>query len=150
MPKRIFNIDERDLDVFRRVCTIMYIITIYALIGVLTYRQFALGQPAEHWNDIALIVSFNILIALGALLYIGGVINPLKWGLGKLIVGYFSFLVLGTSFTLFKYGALLGQDLSLAQAWDHFLTVFKVSAIIAIALAAVAILGHRRVEKQLE
>ena len=51
MKDRAFKLDERDLSNFRKVCTILYIITIYALMGVLVYRQFVLRQPHQEWDD---------------------------------------------------------------------------------------------------
>jgi len=33
------------------------------------YRQFALRQPNEEWNDIAIIITFNVIVWLGAVLY---------------------------------------------------------------------------------
>ena len=142
--------DERDLDIFRKVCTTMYIITIYALIGVQLYRQFVLHQSSEEWNDIAIIMTFNIIVCLGSFLYIGGGINPKKIRLRYIVAGYVGFVLLGFAFTIFKYTILLGQELSLTQVVDYFFTVLEISGILAIAWGLLAYLGSRRIEKQIE
>jgi hypothetical protein len=145
-----FKVDERDLNNLHKVCTILYIITIYSLMGVISYRQFVLHQPHEEWDDIAIIMTVNVIVFIGSLLYIGGSINPKKIKLRKLIAGYIGFVLFGLVFTIFKYTVLLGQELSLVQVWDYFLTILKITGILAIVLGILAYLGSRRIEKQIE
>ena len=76
MNKRSFNFDERESNIFRSICTIMYILTIFSLIIIQLYRQFVLHQPQEAWNDIAMILTVNILVMLGLTLYLTGGVNP--------------------------------------------------------------------------
>ena len=45
MNKRFFNFDEREFNTFRSLCTVMYLLTIFALIVIQLYRQFVLHQP---------------------------------------------------------------------------------------------------------
>jgi len=87
----------------------MYLLTIFSLIVIQLYRQFVLHQPQEAWNDIAMLLTVNILVLLGLTLYLTGVINPRKIKLRYLIAGYALFVLVGFLFTIFKYAVLLGQ-----------------------------------------
>ena len=150
MSKKPFRIDERDLDIFRKVCTTLYIITIYALVGIQLYRQFVLHQPRKDWNDIAIILTLNIIVCLGALLYVKGGISLKKTKLVYVIAGYAGFVLLGLAFTIFKYTVLLDQELSLMQVWDYLFTVVKISGLLVLGWGLLAYLGNRRIEKQIE
>jgi hypothetical protein len=149
MNKRPFNLDERENNIFRSVCTIMYLITIFSLMVIQLYRQFVLDQPQEAWNDIAMLLTVNIFALLGLTLYLTGVINPRKIKLGYILVGYALFVLVGFIFTTFKYTVLLGQEINLAQVWSNLSTVVIISGIIVLALGLLAYLGNRRIDKQI-
>jgi hypothetical protein len=150
MGQRPFNLDERDRDIFRKVCTTMYIITIYALMGVLLYQQFVLHQPTEEWSDIANITVFNVIVCIGSLLYLGGNVDPRKIKPAYILAGYAGFVLIGLAFTIFKYTILLGQELGLVQVVDYFFTVLKVSGVLVIGWGILAYFGSKRIEKQIE
>jgi len=150
MNKRPFNLDERERNVYRNFITILYFITLVALIGMQLYRQFALGQPNEQWNDIALLITFNALFLLGGGLYLSGTVNPKKIKTRYVVIGYTTFVLLGLLFTIFKYSVLLGQKVGLDQIWEYILIIIPITAILAIGWGLLAYLGHRRIEKQLE
>jgi hypothetical protein len=149
MDKRIFNLDEREFNVFRSLCTLMYLITIISLIIIQLYRQFVLHQPQEAWNDIAILLTGNILILLGLTLYLIGGINPRKIKLRYLLTGYALFVLIGFLFTIFKYAVLLGQDINLLEVWDSLSTVVIISGILMVALGLLAYLGNLRIDKQI-
>ncbi len=142
--------DERVMNLFRNICTALYIITLFSLIGIRSYRQYVLHQPLEEWNDIAIIITFNALVLLGSVLYLSGVIDPKRIKLGYILVGYVGFVLIGFLFTIFKYNVLLGQDLHLAEILDSLLTVTIISGILVLAWGFLAYLGSRRIEKQIE
>jgi len=150
MNKRPFNLDERERNVYRNFITILYFITLVALIGMQLYRQFALGQPNEQWNDIALLITFNALFLLGGGLYLSGTVNPKKIKTRYVVIGYMTFVLLGLLFTIFKYSVLLGQKVGLDQICEYILIIIPITAILAIGWGLLAYLGHRRIEKQLE
>ena len=150
MTKHSFTLDERGKHILRQTSTILYIITIYSLIGFQLYRQFVLNQPSEEWNDIALIISFNVIVWIGSLLYLSGVVNPKAVKLRYIIIGFTGFVLLGFAFTIFKYSVLLDQTLSMRQIHDYFLTVLKISAILVVLWGLLALLGNRRIEKHLK
>jgi hypothetical protein len=147
--KRPFNFDERETNIFRSVCTLMYLLTIFSLIIIQLYRQFVLNQPQEAWNDIAMLLTVNILVLIGLTLYLTGVINPGRIKLRNLLVGYTLFVLVGLLFTIFKYAVLLGQDIYLAQVWSYFSTVVFISGILGLALGLIAYLGNSRIDKQI-
>jgi hypothetical protein len=150
MSKGRMRFDEREMAVFRRVCTVLYFITLYTLIGIQLYRQFVLGQPQEEWNDIAVLISFNVIVLLGSGLYLIGAINPRKIKLPYIIAGYLGFVLLGLAFTIFKYTVLLDQILTLVQIREYFLIVLKISGLLVLLWGILAYLGSRRLEKQIE
>jgi hypothetical protein len=149
MAKRPFNFDEREVNTFQKICTAMYLLTIFALMVIQFYRQFVLGQPQEAWNDIALLLTANILVLLGAVLYLTGAVNPQKIKLRYLLAGYALFVLVGLLFTIFKYRILLGQPVGLPQIWDYLSTVVIISGLIVLVLVAFAYLGNRHIEEQI-
>jgi len=149
MNKRLFTFDERESNVFRSLCTVMYLITIFALMAIQLYRQFVLHQPQEAWNDIAMLLTVNILVLLGLTLYLIGAVDLRKIKLRYILTGYALFVLIGFLFTMFKYAVLLGQQINLAQAWDNLSTVVIISGILGLILALLAYLGNRRLDKQI-
>lgn len=150
MKKRPFRLDEREQNVFRKLITVLYFITLYVLIGMQLYRQFVLSQPSEQWNDIALLITFNVLFLLGGGLYLSGTVNLKKIKARYLVVGYAAFVLVGLLFTIFKYAVLLGQDVGLDQVLDYFLIIIPITAVLVIGWGLLGYLGYRRVEKQIE
>jgi glucan phosphoethanolaminetransferase (alkaline phosphatase superfamily) len=149
MNKKPFNLDERETNTFRSVCTLLYLLTIFSLMIIQLYRQFVLNQPQEAWNDIAMLLTVNILALLGLTLYLTGVINPRRIKLRDILIGYALFVLAGFLITIFKYAVLLGQEINLAQVWSYLSTVVIISGIIVLALALLACLGNRRIDKQI-
>jgi len=150
MNKRPFNLDERERNVYSNFITVLYFITLVALIGMQLYRQFALDQPNEQWNDIALLITFNVLFLLGGVLYLSGTVNPKNINTRYIVIGYAAFVLLGLLFTIFKYSILLEQKVGLDQIWEYILIIIPITAALAIGWGLLAYLGHRRIEKQLE
>jgi hypothetical protein len=150
MRKRPFNLDERERNVYRDLITVLYFITLAVLIGMQLYRQFVLGQPTSQWNDIALLITFNVLFLFGGGLYLSGTVNPMNIKAGYIVIGYAVFVLAGLLFTIFKYAVLLEQEVGLEQVWDYFLIILPITAVLMIGWGILGYLGHRRVEKQLE
>ena len=150
MTKKPFNLDERDLNIFRKICTTLYLITIYTLIGIISYRQFVLHQPNEEWNDIAMLLTINILATLGAYFYITGVIDIKKFKLSHVLIGFAGFVAIGLTFTIIKYAVILGQSVSWGDVWSYLWIVVKISGLLMLGLLLLAYLGSRRIEKKIE
>ena len=149
MSKQSFKLDERGNRIVRQISTILYILTIFSLIGFQLYRQFVLDQPSEEWNDIALLITFNVIVWLGSLLYLSGVVNPKVIRMRDLIIGFTVFVIIGLAFTIFKYAVLLGQTLSKSQIVDIFVTVIAISAVLTAFLGLLAYLGSKRMENRI-
>lgn len=143
-------LDERDRNIFHKICTTLYLITIVTLIGIVSYRQFVLRQPNEEWNDIAMLLTINIFATLGAYLFATGVVDIKKFKLSQILIGFAVFVVIGLAFTVIKYAVILGQDLSWGDVWGMLWIVIKISGLIALGMALLAYLGSRRIERQLE
>jgi hypothetical protein len=150
VSKKPFNFDEREMNIFRKICTTLYFLTLYSLMGIQLYRQFVLHQPHQEWDDIAILITFNVVVLLGSVLYLSGGIEPKRIKLRYIIAGYVGFVLLGFAFTIFKYTILLRQELSLAQVLEYLFTVIKISGLLVLAWGLLAYLGNRRVEKQIE
>jgi heme/copper-type cytochrome/quinol oxidase subunit 3 len=150
MRKRPFILDERERIVFRDLITVLYFITLAVLIAMQLYRQFVLNQPSGQWNDMALLITFNILFLLGGGLYLSGTVNLKKIKVRYIVIGYAAFVLLGLLFTIFKYAVFLKQDVRLEQVWDYFLIILPITAVLVIAWGLLGYLGYRRMEKRIE
>ena len=150
MNRKALNLDERTIKIILKICAILYAITIYSLIGVMSYRQFVLHQAVKEFEDMAIIVTFNVLAMIGSALYFVGGFAIKKARLRWIIAGYVGFVLFGFAFTIFRYTVLLDQELSLNQVVGYFLTVAKITGILVIVGCLLAYLGNRRTEKQIE
>ena len=150
MKNKFSLTDERELNTFRKVCTTMYLITLFALMGIVSYRQFVLEQPHQQWNDIAMLMTINVIVVLGSFLYLTGSINPVKIKIRYLIAGYVSFVLLGFAFTIFKYAILEGLNVDLAFAFDNLITILVISGLLVLAWGLLAFFGNRRLENKIK
>jgi len=148
MRKTPFNLDERNIMVILRVSGVMYYLTLMALIATLLYRQFVLDQPLEAYQDIANILTVNVFVFLGLILYLGGISVP-RMTIRSVVVLYLGFVMLGFAFTIFKYTVLLGEPLSLDMFLGNLLIVSAICGILVLIWALLAYLGGRRIEKQI-
>ena len=149
MYKSPLKIDERNVNIILRICTVMYFLTIILLNGTQLYRQFILHQATHEWQDIANILVFNIIVLFGSVLYLGG-ITPQKVKLQHILVLYACFVLVGVTFTIFKYAVLLGQKISLLEITNYLLIVSVICGIFVIVWSFLGFLGNRRIEKRLE
>ena len=149
MSKRYFNLDERERRLVQQISTVLYILTLYTLVGFQLYRQFVLHQPMEAWNDIAILITVNVIVWIGAVLYLSGTVNPKVVSLRHLLLGFVAFVIFGLAFTLFKYTVLLGQTMGIRQIWDALITVLKVSALLTAFWGFLAFIGNKLVEKRI-
>ncbi|MFH1850713.1 MAG: hypothetical protein ABIA75_00050 [Candidatus Neomarinimicrobiota bacterium] len=143
MIKPPFPIDERTRIIIMRVCTIMYVLTITALLVDLLLRQMVLHQSSDQFNDIAMIFTFNVIILIGAVLFSGGV--PFLKIRPKIV--FFLFIVLivtGTIFTVFKY-----RLTDPVLIFNKFGIITAISGIFFLIWVLAAYFGKRRIDKNL-
>ncbi len=150
MKKKFSITDERELNTFRVVCTTMYLITLFALMGIVTYRQFVLEQPHQQWDDIAMLMTINVIVVLGSFLYLAGSVNPVKIKIRYLIAGYVGFVLFGFAFTIFKYAFLEGLHVDLAFAFDSLKIILAISGLLVLAWGSLAYFGNRRLENKIK
>jgi hypothetical protein len=144
MKGRLFEIDERSQSIIRRIGAGLYFLTIAALWVDIFYRHFILKQPISQFQDIAAIMTANVLLFVAAVLYYGGVTIRRVRPLVVLLV-YAVFVAAGTAFTAVRQGitspgALFGQ----------FIIVAAICAILVILYLIAIYLGSRKVEKELD
>ena len=149
MSKQFWKFDERGNRIFRQISSVLYIVTLYALIGIQLYRQFVLNQPSEEWNDIAILIAINAIVWVGSLLYLSGVFNPKVVRIRYLMIGFTGFVIIGLVFTIIKYSVLLDQTLSMSLIVDSFFMVLKISALLIGLWGLLAYLGNKRMEKRI-
>ena len=141
--------DERNKLIAYRVMSIMYLLTIVALQGVVLYRQFGMGQELNQFEDVAIIMTFNSLFLVSALLYFGAIpIRKLK--VKTILLGYLAFVVLGIAFTYVKYNVAQSPGLPAGELIDKFGIVAAITGIITAFFVLFSILGKRREEKELQ
>lgn len=149
MSKSPINLDERNINILLRICTVMYFITLVSLIAIQLYRQFVLHQATHEWQDIANILTFNVLILLGSALYLGG-ITPEKVKIRTILLLYVGFVVVGVIFTIFKYTILLKQQVNLVDIGNYILIVSVICGVLITLWSLLAYLGKKRIDKKLD
>ena len=149
MSTHFFTMDERAGDISRRVCTVMYGITILLLIAVIFYREFVLNQKLEELRDIANILTFNVILTPCAIEFLGGFsvrkVKPLA-----VIVIYVGFILIGLAFTIFKDTILLDQQLSTNNIMNSLLIVSTICAAIVAVYVFFAYFGMKRIDRKID
>ena len=141
--------DERNKLIAYKVIAIMYFLTILGILGIVFYRQFALGQSISDFEDIGIILTVNSLFLISALLYFGAIpVQKLK--IKSILLLYAAIVVLGSIFTYAKYNIFQSPGLSFDQLLDKLLIIFAVSGLILLFFVIFSILGKRKLDKELE
>ena len=141
-------IDERNKQIAYKVIAVMYFITILGLQGILLYRQFALGQSIEMFEDIAIVVTVNSLFLVTALLYFGAI--PLQRIRPKMVLLFYLLIVIaGTLFTYLKYNVFGTAALTARDMFDKLIIIFSISGLIVLFWLLFWYLGKRKLEKEL-
>lgn len=141
--------DERNKQVAYKVISIMYFLTILAMQGIVIYRQFALGQEIDDFEDIAIIMTINSLFLISALLYFGALpIRRLK--VKHIVLIYLFLLVLGSLFTYVKYNVFQSPGLTFVQLFEKLIIIAAILGILMGFWIILSFLGNRRLEKELE
>ena len=147
--KPFLNMDERNKMIAYKVISIMYFLTIIALVGIVFYRQFALGQDIGDFEDVAIIMTINSLFLISALLYFGAIpIRKLK--VKSILSIYALFIVLGSLFTYAKYNIFQSPGLSIEQLFDKLIIIFIITGLLMGFFIMFSFLGKRRIDKELE
>ena len=141
--------DERNRQIAYKVISIMYFLTIFAMQGIVIYRQFALGQDLGDFEDIAIIMTVNSLFLISALLYFGAIpIRKLK--AKSIIFIYLAFVILGSLFTYFKYNVFQGAGLTHEQLFNKLIIIFTIIGLLMGFWILLSYMGKRRIDKELQ
>ncbi len=147
--KPFLNMDERNKQVANKVISIMYFLTIIAMVGIIFYRQFVLGQAIREFEDIAVILTVNSLFLLSALLYFGAIpIRQLK--LKSIVLIYFLMIILGSLFTYTKYNIFQSPGLTYEQLFEKLIIIMLIISLIFLFYIIISILGNRKLDKEIE
>ena len=147
--KPFLNMDERNRQVALRIIAIMYFLTIVSMQFIVIYRQFALGQEIQDFEDIAIITTVNSLFLISALHYFGAIpIRKLK--VKSILLISALFVVLGSAFTFVKYNLVRSPGLTFRELFDKLIIVFAIIGIIMVFFVLFSFLGKRKMEKELE
>lgn len=144
MSNKGFALDERNRSVIGKIATILYFFTIYFLVGDMLYRQFVLHQSPQQFEDIAVLVTINVLSFIALVFFFGGV-SVGKVSFSKLIVGYILFVIVGLGFTVFKYRRQPFDFLV-----DKAVIVVTISAALFALVTLVAYIGKQKIERSIE
>ncbi|MGW8315960.1 MAG: hypothetical protein ACWGNV_10195 [Bacteroidales bacterium] len=143
------KIDERTKGLALRVIAVMYFLTILSMQGIVLYRQLALGQEIERFEDIAVIMVVNTLFLITGFLYYG-VIPIRKLRLRSVLLIYLAIVILGSIFTYVKYNVVMDQGLSIQQIFDKVIIVIAVTGLMLLFFILFYFLGKRKMDKALE
>jgi hypothetical protein len=147
--KPFLNMDERNMHIALRVIAIMYFLTIIAILGIVLYRQFVLGQDISQFEDMAIIMTINSIFLLSALLYFGALpVRRLK--IRNILLYYLVFVVLGSLFTYGKYNIFQSPGLSFAQLFDKLKIIAAIVGLLMGFWILLSYMGKRRIDKELE
>ncbi len=95
--------DERQVNLFRVVCTRLYLVTLLALWIDMMYRKLILDQLSSEHEDIAIILTANALILVGTFVWnMGFAIKGIN--IRKVIGVYIIMLTLGSGLIFIQYG----------------------------------------------
>lgn len=147
--KPFLNMDERNKQIAYKVISIMYFLTIIAIVGIVMYRQFTLGQELGDFEDIAIIMTINSLFLISALLYFGA-IQVRRLEIKSILLIYVVFVVLGSLFTYAKYNIFQSPGLSFEQLFDKLIIIITIIGLIMVFWILLSILGKKRLDKELE
>ena len=143
------KLDERNKQIAGKIMAVMYLLTILAMQGIILYRQLVLGQDWSDFRDLAILMTFNSLFLVSALLYYGAVqVRTLK--LKSILLIYFILILLGSLFTYARYNLFREEGISWEQLWEKLWIIYIVTGIILGFFILFSVLGNRRMKKEIE
>jgi hypothetical protein len=134
------QMDERSAAIFRKVCTFLYLATVGVLWGDVLYRRIRLGQSVADFLDIAVLLTANVIVAIAAILYFGGITLP-KIRASYILLFYAVAVAAGTGFWLLQDPASAGIKL---------LSVASIAAVLILLYLLAAYRYTRAIDRKLE
>jgi hypothetical protein len=139
--KNLFISDERTQIVTGKIAAIFLGLTQTALLGIILYRRYFLGQSEEHYADIRTVLLISVFGYIAARLYYGAVLPVLSFKtLVYIYVGFVTFLTVVLS---------IWYGLPTLDNWQNtILPVLLGPAILISVYWLIAHLGKKRIEKE--
>jgi hypothetical protein len=139
--KNLFISDERTQIVTGKIAVIFLGLTQTALLGIILYRRYFLGQSEEHYADIRTVLLISVFGYIAARLYYGAVLPVLSFKtLVYIYVGFVTFLTVVLS---------IWYGLPTLDNWQNtILPVLLGPAILISVYWLIAHLGKKRIEKE--
>jgi hypothetical protein len=138
------QVDERTTATTRKICTWLYLLTIFVLWLDVCWRQFIVGQPLSQFADLAALMAANVILFIGALLYYGGVSIP-KIRASAVLIVYLICIAVGMAFTFWKYHLS-----SLSEILWRLLLVAAISVVVVLIYVLAAYRGSKKVDRKIE
>jgi Family of unknown function (DUF6773) len=146
MPKLPIATDERSLGIVNKICTRLYFGTMGMLSIAVLFRAIVLKQGIPEYEDMAAIVTANVILFTVSMLYTGGFrLNVKKVPPKKALIFYLGFVTIGSVVTILKYGI---WDISFILG--KLAIIATICAIFVIGWIAVAYFGNRKIEKEID
>jgi len=138
------QVDERSAGIMRKICTRLYLFTIAALWLDVCWRQFILNQPLSEFLDLAVLMTANVLLAIGAVLYYGGVTVPVI-RTSAVAALYVVCVTVGTVATIYKYRPVSAREI----LWKLVL-IAAISGLIVVLYIIAAYLSARKAAREID
>jgi hypothetical protein len=136
--------DERTRTVTRKICARLYLLTIFVLWLDVCWRHFIVGQSLSEFADLAALMTANVILFIGAVIYYGGISIP-KIRVSAIVILYCVCVAVGTVFTIIKY-----RINSAGEIFWKLVLVAAIAGVVVLLYVAAAYWRTRRVNRQLE
>jgi hypothetical protein len=137
------QIDERSVAVTRKICTILYLMTIMVLWLDVLWRQFLLKQSLSEFWDLAALMTANVILFVASLLYFGGIALP-KIRVSAVAFLYVVCVVVGTGATAYRY-----RLHSISEILGRMIIVASISGVVVVLYILVAYLGRKKIDEEI-
>lgn len=138
------QIDERNVATTRKICTRLYLLTVAVLWLDVCWRQFILKQPLNEFGDLAALLTANVILFIGAILYCGGVTVP-KIHASAVAVLYLICVAVGMAFTVYRY-----HTTSTGEVLWKLVLVAAIAGVVVLLYAVAAYLGTKKTDREIE
>jgi len=148
--KSLIPFDERTKNIFKTICTIMYFITSLGIIISIYYRTFILEQNSEAFEDLNILITFNVIFLITSLLYFVGIpfskLKPYQY-----LLLYVVFVFFGFTFAYFKYSLFAEYPMTFGQVFEEkFLVVAIIFGILFGFFSLFGYLGQKKINLDLD
>jgi hypothetical protein len=136
------QVDERNVAITRKICTRLYLITVAALWLDVCWRQFIVKQPLGEFIDLAVLMTANVILFIGAILFYGGVTMP-RIRTSAVAVFYLVCIAVGAAFTVFKY-----RLSPIGEVIERILLIAAIAGLVVLLYAVLAHLGAKKTDRE--